>query len=280
MAKMCNSKSLAITEINTNGGVANLQLIRDNKTDAAIVPSDLLWQLGRKNGSAIANIKQIFPLHQEFVHVIVRADTKVEGGFNLGKLGNIGGDKITFTKPEDFAGRPIGAVGGSAESARILDGMLHIGWKVTEPKPATTVGLLNALAAHQTDGVVIVGSVDAVRHIDGTKFKLLALRGTSDTQEAYTAVKAQYPNLNDNQPVDTLAEQALLVSKVRYDEDEIAKLSEVRGCLVGKLNKLRDKGNPAWTDISASPAKFLEWYPLPGATAVAVAPTKAKAPKK
>lgn len=260
----CSTDDFQINEVGTNGGVQNLNLLLTNKVKAAIVPTDLLFAAKQDNASSVAQIKVLFPMHPEQVHLIVRGDAKTEGGFNvMGK--NFGGNTVMYNNPEDLKGRQVGAVGGSAVSARILSDLLRMGWVVNDTYKSN-VELLAALTKHEVDGVVMVAGApsDAVAKIAGN-FKLLTLRGNADTGAVYTASKVQYPNLNNNRAVDTLASPALMVTRSWKSDEMIAKLAGLRSCFYKNLPKIQDQTgtHPAWQSVLELDQAKWPLYELP-----------------
>lgn len=212
IATACTTDEMPVEEVVTSGGAENLRLIKGNKVKAAIIPSDLLEAARFENASSVANIQTLFTLHMEAEHLIVRADTKKEGGISIGALKNIGGDSVNFNNPEDLKERQVGAVGGSAITARVISDMLRYKWQVTDV-PSTNE-LIEKLAKGELDAILISAGLqsEAVKAIKGN-FKLLPLRGNSDTARIYKAVKVEYPNLNNGRSVDTLGARAIMVTR-------------------------------------------------------------------
>lgn len=274
LAEVCSTDDLTINETGTNGGVQNLQLVKDNKVKAGIVPTDLLFAAKMDNASSVAQIKVLFPMHPEQIHLIVRDDKMVEGGLTIGGK-NFGGKDVVYNQPEDLKGRAVGAVGGSAVSARIVNDQLRMGWVIKEF--GTNVLLLDALAKHEVDGAVMVAGApsEAVKKVTG-KFKLLALRGNADTAVVYSAAKIQYANLNGNRAVDTLASTALMVTRTWRSDEMIAKLAVFRGCFYKNLPKLQDKTgtHPAWQTVVELDQSKWPLYEFPKAAAATPAKKK------
>lgn len=279
LAGFCSTEALPIEEVQSSGGVANLEMLRANKVKAAIVPTDVILAAKADNASSVANIKTLFSLHPEEVHLIARADTKVEGGLSaFGK--NIGGDKVTFNQPEDLKGRAVGAVGGTVRTAQILNSFLHIGWTVQD-YPSTTA-MMDALTTGKVDAVLVVAGAPsaAVAKLDG-RFKLLAIRGNSDTAGVYVPTKLQYEKMNGGRSVDTLSTQALLVTRTFRSPEMMANLGALRECFVASLPKIQDKDgtHPKWQDVNPTDHGKWEWYDLPktsAAAALAAAPAASK----
>lgn len=265
MAQFCSTDSMIVEEQQTTGGVENLGLIRNNKVKAAIVPSDVLAAAKFDNASSVAQIWTIMTLHNEAAHLIVRADTKKEGGLKIGNI-HMGGNTITFNNPEDLKGRAIGAVGGSAVTGRIISDMLRYGWKIDSTSFKNTSELLAALTAGKIDAVLISAGLqsDAVKAVKGN-FKLLPLRGNSDTQAVYQPMKVEYPNLNGGRSVDTIGSRALLVTRTWRSEEMLQTLATFRQCMLGNLGKIQDTTDthPAWQDVNADERGTWQWYNLP-----------------
>lgn len=262
LATAC-ADTVAIKEQQTSGGPQNLELLKGNKVAAAIVQTDILFAAKLDNATSVANIKTVVALHPEPVHLIVRSDAKTEGGITLlGK--NIGGDTVVFKNAEDLKSRPVGAVGGSVISARILSDQLRYGWQVTEY--AKTTDLLAALQAHKIDAAIIVAGAPsaAVSGINGQQFKLLPIRGNSDTAVVYNPAKVQYQNLNSGRAVDTLSEQALLVTRTWRSDEMLNKFAALRACFAKKMPSIQDQQgtHPAWQSIDANEHGKWIWYDL------------------
>lgn len=288
IAGKCSTDDTPIAETQTSGGVQNLELLKGNQVKAAVVPSDVLFAAKLENASSVAQIKTLFGLYPESVHLIVRADTKIEGGTRIwGTSKVIGGNDVAFNQAEDLRGRMVGAVGGSVVTAKVLasPSMLKIGWIVKEY--GSTSELVAALTKHEVDAIVIVAGApsDAVKKIQGS-FKLLAIRGNSDTAVLYQPTKlGGYSNLG-GATVDTVSEQALMVTRQWKSQAMIDQLSALRSCFYKSVPEIQDTTgtHPIWQlvqgDEQADKNGKWAWYDLPSDTkAVAASPVK-KAPKK
>jgi uncharacterized protein len=284
LAETCSTDELPLAEVNTNGGVTNLSMLRDNKVKAAVIPTSVLFASKMENATAVANIRTVVALHPEQVHLVARADTKTEGGVNLGKF-NLGGDKITYNKPEDLRGRQVGAVGGSVVDARIISDLLKIGWTVREfPKTSEMVA---ALTSGTVDAAIFVaGSPSgAVAGLPSGRFKLLPIRGNADTATVYSAAKVQYENMNLNAAVDTLSQQALLVTRTWRSPEMLDNISRLRSCFYSNLARIQDKTgtHAAWQTIKDDEQGKWAWYDLPkvaAAPAPVAPPVAAQKPAK
>lgn len=265
VAERCSSDALTIQETTTKGGTENLELLRSNKVKGAIVPSDVLANAKFDNASSVAQLKTIVTLHNEAAHLIARGDTKKEGTWGVGNL-QFGGKEVAFNNPEDLKGRTIGAVGGSAVTARIISNMLRYDWKI-DTSYTDTASLLAALTAGKLDAVMVQAGMqsDAVKSIKGN-FKLIPLRGNSDTQVVYKPVKVEYNNLNGGRSVDTLASRALLMTRIFRSAEAQTQLTDLRACFYRELPKIQDADgtHPAWQDVDPTDhGADGFWYDLP-----------------
>lgn len=270
LASVCGTEDMVIEERVSSGGPENLQMLKANKVKAAIIPTDVLLAAKMDNATSVANIQTIVALHPEQVHLIARSDVKVEGGLSIGSF-NVGGKDIVYNNPEDLKGRPIGAVGGSVVSARIISELLKLGWTVKE-YPAT-VNLLQALTTKEIDAAVISAGAPsaAVGAIKGN-FKLLPIRGNADTANVYGPAKIQYPNLNANKAVDTISAPALLVTRKWNSTEMLQTLSRFRQCILSNLGKIKDKEgtHAAWQDVNGDDRGKWSYYDLPAVSVVPV----------
>jgi TRAP-type uncharacterized transport system substrate-binding protein len=280
LAQYCTTDEMRIEEKQTTGGPENLTLLKGNKVKAALIPSDLLMAAKMENATSVATLQTLVALHMESAHVIARGDAKTEGGVNVfGK--NLGGKDVVFNTAEDLKGRPIGAVGGSAVTARILGDLLKLGWKVELFN--SNAELIDALTKYKIDAIVISAGVPsaAVQKIKGN-FKLLPMRGNSDTSAVYAPSKLQYENLNSGRAVDSLAAQALLVTRTFRGEDMVQNLAKFRACFNANLGKIQDAdgAHPAWAEVTADDHGKWAWYSLPNLSKPVAAPAPAPAAKK
>jgi hypothetical protein len=264
-ATVCNGPSdLNIIEQNTKGGTENLELLRTNKVNGAIIPTDLYLAAKMDNPTSVTNLRTLFTLHNEDTLFIARADAKFEGGVTV--FGhNVGGDKVEYNTVESLKGRPVGAVGGSVVTARITSDMLQLGLKIMSF--TATKDMLTALENHQIDAVVISAGKDspAVKSLPAGKFKILPLRANEALARVYKPTKAQYLNLNEGRAVDTLTARANFMVRTLRSSQALNKLAKLRKCFVDNLAAIQDKNGTAaaWQDVDVNDRGRAEWYDLP-----------------
>lgn len=275
LAGACSSDGLTIAEQTTSGGVQNLQLLLSNKVNAAIVPSGLLFRAKEDNAASVVNIKTLVALHPEAIYLVARADIKKEGGYGYGSF-KVGTTDVQYNNPEDLKGRQVGAVGGSMVDGQNLSDKMRFGWVMTEFEKTTD--LLGALTTGKIDAVVIQAGIPspAISGLHGN-YKLIPIRGNSDTQAIWNATKVQYTNMNQGKAIDTISAPALLVTRKWGSVEMNAKLASLVQCYKDNLGKIQDTTgtSPAWQSVSLEDQGRWPMYELPKA-AVAVAPVQAQ----
>lgn len=282
LAKWCSTDSFVLEEVNTNGGIQNLEFLKGNKVKSAVIPSDLLLSAKLENPTSVAMIRTLFALHPEELHLIARGDIKKEGGVSIGNF-NVGGTSVSYSHPEDLRGRAVGAVGGSVRSAQILSEFLKLNLKVTPFDD--NLKLTNALLTGQIDAIVVVaGAPSALVQTLDSRFKLLPVRSNAELAAVYSPAKLQYEKLNGGKAVDTISTQALFVTRTFRDPDMLTSLAKLRACFTTYLPKIQDAdgSHAKWQLVDSNDRGKWEYYDLPKVAApVVVAPAAAPAkPKK
>jgi uncharacterized protein len=251
---------LQLNERETKGSVENVALLTGNQVNAAIVQSDLLFFTRMTDPAKVQNVRTLVGLHPEELHFIARGDVKKEGGFM-----GIGGKEVVFRSVEDLAGRTIGAVGGSVLSGRVFAAQSKLNFQVREfPDNAQ---LTAALLKGEIDTILIVaGSPSkAVAGLD-TRFRILPVTPAvaKAVEGVYSRTKISYSNMGAA-GVDTVATQALLVTRTYRSKQMTDQLAKFRGCFENQLGNIQDKTgtHPKWQDVDSANLGKWEVYALP-----------------
>ncbi len=266
-AKVCGpATGINFDAVQTTGGVQNKDLLVGNKVLAAILPSDLLFYTKMKNATSVANFKTVFALHPEELHFAARGDVKKEGGW-LGT--NYGAKEVKYDTVLNLAGRQVGAVGGSVVSGEIAASQLGINFTMREY--ANNDLLKAALLSGEVDSILVVGGAPhgLVKTLD-RRFKLLPIpadlikKTTTGEGALYSAAQVDYQNLGQT-GVNTIATQAVLVSRVFRDKDMVNQLAKMRACFDNNLGKIQDSlgTHPKWQAVDAANHGKWTWYDLP-----------------
>ncbi len=116
---MCGSR-IALTEVETEGGLQNLTALAANQADLGFAQLDTLQDL-KTSDEAIGALLAVLPLNSNLLHMVVRTEGYTYEGPKV--LIYLPGKKITVV-PErltDLKGLPVGVVGSARSMGRMLD---------------------------------------------------------------------------------------------------------------------------------------------------------------
>lgn len=257
LVKVCPSAEYKERET-LKGSTENIDLLTDNQVQGALLQGDFLAYWNKRSPDRVANVRVLFPLWNEELHYVARADVKKEGGFM-----GIGGKEVSYDTILDLKGRKIGAVGGSAVSGRVVSDSAGVGYSVVDYDDNTK--LVEALKAKQIDAILITGGAQhkLVQGLDGN-FKLLSVPAEVQAKLAkiYKSVDLNYANVNAV-GVKSLATPAYVTVWNYTDADRVKQLLALRECFQREAPKLssrsgtfakwrqvnvNDKGNWAYYD--------------------------------
>jgi TRAP-type uncharacterized transport system substrate-binding protein len=233
--KAC-SKSIQMTEQQSTGSIANLDMLIGNKVNAAMVQADMLFFNKSTDEAKVANIKTLVTLYPEELHFVARGDVKKEGGFM-----GIGANKVVFNTINDLASRPVGAVGGSVLSGRVVSSQSGLNFQVVEYP--NNDALKAALLDGKIDAILVVGGAphSLISSLD-QRYKLLSV--PIDMQKklsgVYSPTKLSYSNLNQA-GVTSVATQSLLVARTYKSPAMTAQMSKLRSCFKNEAGNIADK---------------------------------------
>jgi len=249
--------SLVLDEQNTSGSVENVDLLVGNKVSAAIVQTDVLKFRARDDAQIAANIKTLFTLHPEEIHLVTRADGHTEGGWGIGGL-KFGGERIILNDFQDLKGRNVAAVGGSIITAKVLSANSGVDFNVVESY-TNNGDALQALQENKVDAVVMVmGAPAAAIQALGKEYKLLPVTGAPAEKltSIYDTTKLTYNNLSSSAGVPALSVQALFVTRDYKTPQMVSGLHALRDCFKDQLDTLKETigTHPKWQQVDASSA--------------------------
>lgn len=262
MARCNNNGEFAVFETK-GGGTTNRQLLIENKIEMAFLQPDMLEFARRSNPASVENIRILAHGHTEEVHFIARADVKKEGGYVFG----IKAKEVKFDTLSNLAGRTVGAVGGSVDTASVISNTS--GLKFGVQRVGSTSELLKALLDGKFDAIaMVVGAPnDAVASLPAS-FKILPI--PKDVQQRlvdskmYTPAKLTYDNLKAS-GVDTVAVRSVIATRVYASDEMQQSLKKFRQCFYSNINALKDKRgtHPKWQSVDAKLQGGAHWYDLP-----------------
>jgi len=111
---------VALTEVETEGGLQNLTTLAANQADLGFVQLDTLQDL-KGSDESIGALLAVMPLNMNLLHVVARSDGYTYDGPK--KIWPLSPDRITvaMAKVSDLKGLPVAVVGSARALGRVLD---------------------------------------------------------------------------------------------------------------------------------------------------------------
>jgi uncharacterized protein len=255
-------QSIEMREVASQGSNDNIDMLLQNQVNAAIVQTDVLFWRSQTEDD-LKNVKTVFALHPEEVHFIARADGVHVGGMSAFGM-SVGGKQVVFNNIGDLAGHTVGAVGGSTLTAEVIKAQAKINYVIVnfnnnaDANAALQAGKIDAFVAV---GGAPLGNIAAL----GSDYKLLTI--TPAQQKAlsnvYRPARLSYANLNQR-GVDTVATDALLVSRVYTSPAKLDQLKRLRACFVKAVPNLKDTTgtHPKWQLVDPTNLGKWSYYDL------------------
>lgn len=282
MAGACKDE-LQITEVNSAGSIANLELLLANQINGAMIQIDVLFS--QANTQDLTQYRTLVNLFPEEVHVVAPAQSKLKAGGMLG----VGAKPVEFNTINDLAGHRIGAAGGSVRTADLIRLQSQIAFKVVDFPDNKAVQA--ALDAGQIEAALYVGGqpLGSVKDL-GPEYKLVAFPEQVQglLKNVYRPGRLNYTKMGRaGAGIPTVATEAALVVQSYKTPKMVAALSAFRNCVLDKVEEQRETlgTHPAWKRIPAAqntdPATRGKWpwLDLPSAAPAAPA-TPAKPARK
>lgn len=249
LTSQCVQPGDQIVEKATSGSVQNVDLLLGNQVNGAIVQEDVLKFRAKTDSSVQLQVKQLFGLHHEEIHLVTRAAGRKVGGWFGGR---VGGEQVVLRDFRDLQGHVAGAVGGSYLTAQVFAANSGVNFTVQEFK--SNDDALQALQKGDLDVVFMVmgAPADAIKKLDNT-YRLLPIEGApaEKLKDYYDVAHLTYTNLDDSQGVPALSVQSDFVTRDYKTEQMVALLKNFRECFQKSLGTLQETTgtHPKWQDV-------------------------------
>lgn len=246
IAALGKSCGMTLNVQQSAGSLENFVGVRNRKnTQFGIVQSDVLEYLKTFEANdpevqqAVRGVRIMFPLYNEEIHVLARADIKDMEG--------LGGKKVAVGVKDS---------GTFLTSSLILD-ILQV--KTGERVPLNPDAALPKLLAGEIDAFFYVAGAPAAlfknNPIDGTRFHLLSIT-EAPLLATYTASRIDAGTYAfQKEPVDLIAVKAVLmtydydIKRNAYQRESCRAVSEFSSLILNNLDKLQKTGHPKWKDV-------------------------------
>lgn len=234
---------LALCELNTTGGLDNLNALSTKDADVGIVQIDT-WTDMKNGDDNVAALQYVMPLNSNYLHVV----TSVNGIQGAKKFGIIKGDVKVINRFSDLRGQPVAVVGSAQLLGRRLDKMLGYGMQFVDVKSdADGFAMVKngQVAAAFTVSGWPSGTVKQLNQNDG----LTLVPFDAPIGEPYKVKALNYKNIavyNNN----SLAVQNVLVTRA-FTGQRQANVAALQATITRNLTELKE-GNyqPAWNEVN------------------------------
>jgi TRAP-type uncharacterized transport system substrate-binding protein len=244
---VCGDK-VALSELETEGGLQNLTALAANQADLGFVQLDTLQEL-RASDEAIEALQAVLPLNMNLLHVLASTE-----GFNYKtekKYLVLGGDTVNVqvSNFSDLKGLPVAVVGSARSLGRLLDRGNAMGIQFVDVETdEQALSKLNAgkVAAVFSSSGWPSGPVQKLKRNSG----LLLVKFDMPVKPPYQLVRKNYENL-DTFNHSFLAAPNLLVTRAFSATGVNGRaVATLQNCIQKNLVNLQEgQFEPAWRDV-------------------------------
>ena len=239
--------TVKVCEVNTTGGLDNLNTLSTKEADLGFVQIDT-WKTMKTGDDNIAKLQSVIVLNHNFLHVVVNS-----AGFGVQgekKFGFIKGDvkQVVINGFSDLRGQRVAVVGSAQLLVRQLDKQLGFGMQIIDVKDdnaAFEMVKSGQVAAALTVSGWPSGTVKALTQQSG----LTLVPFNVNIGEPYKVKPVNYKNLavyNNN----SLAIQNVLVTRP-FTGQRATNISTLQNEILKNIDELKE-GNfqPGWNEVN------------------------------
>lgn len=258
LSGMCSTQ-LQLQEVASSGSVQNIDRIVGNEVNMGFVQTDVLHYKGRTED--LSNIKTLFAMAPEQVHLVALAQSNEKSGGTLG----FGAKDVVYNTVNDLGGRTVVAAGGSYITAQVIRLQTEIPFQVVEVGSAEEA--LKVLASGKASAALLVGGspLGQVASL-GKEFKLLSFPEATiaKLKNVYNPAKLNYSKMGAA-GVATVSTDALLVTRSYTTQKYVEGLAKLRACLSANVSELAETTgyHPSWSKVDINNKGKWTWYELP-----------------
>lgn len=239
---------IAICEVNTQGGLDNLNALSTKEADLGFVQIDT-WADMKGGDDNIAALQAVLPVNHNYLHVITLATGfTVQGEKKWGGLVKGDAKTVVINRFTDLRGQRVALVGSAQLLGRQLDKRLGYGMQFVDAKDdATAFDLVKKgeVAAAFTISGWPSGTVKTLTQASG----LTMVPFDAPISEPYKVKPLNYKNIavyNNN----SLAVGNVLVTRP-FTGQRAAQIAQIQDLIRQNLTELKE-GNyqPAWNEVN------------------------------
>lgn len=239
---------VALTEVETEGGLQNLTTLAANQADLGFVQLDTLQDL-RLSDEAIAALLAVMPLNSNLLHIVARSDGYTYDGPK--RIWPLSPERITVAaaKLSDLKGLPVAVVGSARALGRVLDRRHALNLQFidvdTDDQALAKLKAGEVAALLSTSGWPS-GPIQKLKRDTGVRL----LQFDLPVHAPYQLVRKNYENL-DAFNLAFLAAPNLLVTRPFTANGVNGKaVAALQACIQKNLVALQEgQFEPAWSDV-------------------------------
>jgi TRAP-type uncharacterized transport system substrate-binding protein len=245
---VCGDK-VALTEVETEGGLQNLTTLAANQADLGFAQLDTLQDM-KSSDDGIGALQAVLPLNMNLLHIVGRTEGyRYRGERKLGGL--LGGDMVTVAadKFSDLKGLPVAVVGSARALGRVLDRRNAMGFVFvdveTDEQGLAKLNAGQVAAMFSTSGWPS-GPVQKLKRDSGLRL----IQFDMAVQPPYQLVKKNYENLDTFNHAFLAAPNLLVTRPFTASGTNGRAVSTLQTCIQKNLINLQDgQFEPAWRDV-------------------------------
>jgi TRAP-type uncharacterized transport system substrate-binding protein len=245
---VCGDK-VALTEVETEGGLQNLTTLAANQADLGFAQLDTLQDM-KSSDDGIGALQAVLPLNMNLLHIVGRTEGyRYRGERKLGGL--LGGDMVTVAadKFSDLKGLPVAVVGSARALGRVLDRRNAMGFVFVDVETDEQgLAKLNAgqVAAMLSTSGWPSGPVQKLKRDSGLRL----IQFDMTVQPPYQLVKKNYENLDTFNHAFLAAPNLLVTRPFTASGTNGRAVSTLQTCIQKNLINLQEgQFEPAWRDV-------------------------------
>jgi TRAP-type uncharacterized transport system substrate-binding protein len=245
---VCGDK-VALTEVETEGGLQNLTTLAANQADAGFAQLDTLQDM-KSSDDGIGALQAVLPLNMNLLHIVGRAEGyRYRGERKLGGL--LGGDMVTVAadKFSDLKGLPVAVVGSARALGRVLDRRNAMGFVFVDVETDEQgLAKLNAgqVAAMLSTSGWPSGPLQKLKRDSGIRL----IQFDMAVQPPYQLVKKNYENLDTFNHAFLAAPNLLVTRPFSVTGTNGRAVSALQTCIQKNLINLQEgQFEPAWREV-------------------------------
>jgi TRAP transporter TAXI family solute receptor len=251
IVRVCSTPKNKIHNVVSEGSMDNIfKIYGDKNTQYGIIQTDALAYQQGIDPKMMDRIEMVFPFFSADMHLVVRADSKINS------LADLAGKQV-IEGPEGS---------GTWVSVQVIKGLTGIKW--TSLKASQQAGL-NAVVAGQADAEFIVAGrpIDMLSKVQ-KGIKLISLSHPKlDSFGLYTKTmiaSGSYPFQTTG--VSTYKVDTILATYAFKNQFQ-AEIGGLVSCIAHNLPTLASTGHPKWKDVDPLDINRIKWQAHPAAVA-------------